>query len=315
MDNDNRKLISIVIPVFNEEEGLAELWNRLHAVTEELDYHWEVLFVDDGSTDNSLAKLYQIQLSDSFIRVISLSRNFGHQPALTAGIDLAQGEAVILMDADLQDRPEAISDFIREWEDGGDVIYAVRTSRQEGYLQIFFFSAFYRILGKLSRIQLPLNAGIFGLLDRRVVNILKAMPERNRYFPGLRAYAGFKQVGVPVDRDARFSGSARVGLKGLIKLAFDAIFSFSYVPIRILTGIGLITASSAFIYIIFIFYFKFVSHKAIEGWASVMGSLLFLGGLQLVMLGVIGEYIARIYEESKHRPYYIIDENKNCEGI
>jgi glycosyltransferase involved in cell wall biosynthesis len=302
---ENRKL-SVVIPVFNEEKTIPELWARLDKVLSSSGMTAEVIFVDDGSSDRSADLLKQICAQDPRAKLIRLSRNFGHQPALTAGIDHASGDAIVVMDGDLQDRPEAIPDFVREWNAGAQVVYAVRTSRQENALMRVAFKAFYRLAARMSGIRLPPDAGIFGLLDRNVVNVLKSMPEHNRYFPGLRAYAGFKQAGIPVDRDARFAGSSQVRLGGLIRLALDAIFAFSYVPIRIATFVGLLVATGAFLFLLVIAFKKFISHAAILGWASTLGAVLLIGGFQLVMLGIVGEYIGRIYEEIKRRPYYVI---------
>ena len=298
--------LSVVIPVFNEEKTLPELWIRLCDIFSKIDLTAEVIFVDDGSSDQSAAILKEFCLKDPRAKLIRLSRNFGHQPALTAGLDHTKGDAVVLMDGDLQDKPEAIMEFVREWHGGNDVVYAIRTSRQENALMRVSFKVFYRLASWMSGIGLPPDAGIFGLLDRKVVDVLKSMPERNRYFPGLRAYAGFKQSGIPVERDARFAGSSQVGFNGLIRLALDAIFSFSYIPIRIATLVGLLVATGAFLFLLVIAFKKFVTHAAILGWASTLGAVLLIGGFQLVMLGIVGEYIGRIYEETKKRPYYVI---------
>ena len=307
---ENKKL-SIVIPIFNEEKTIPELWSRLGKVLDDMALNSEVVFVDDGSADSSRELLKQICRQDPRAKLIRLSRNFGHQPALTAGIDYASGDAIVLMDGDLQDRPESIPDFIHEWNAGSQVVYAVRTSRQENALMRMAFKSFYRMMAKMSGIQLPPDAGIFGLLDRKVVDILKSMPERNRYFPGLRAYTGFQQVGVDVDRDARFSGESRVGILGLFRLALDGLISFSYLPIRIATFIGLLVAGGSFCYLMLVAYYRLFTQKAILGWASTLGAVLFIGGLQLVMLGIVGEYVGRIYEETKKRPYYIVSEEYN----
>jgi polyisoprenyl-phosphate glycosyltransferase len=298
----------LVIPCFNEEETIPVLWQRLSTLINRDDAGFTVVFVDDGSSDGTYARLKDLAGTDARIRVIKLSRNFGHQSALTAGIEHAEGDAVILMDADLQDRPEAISDFISAWRNGADVVYAVRSSRKENPLMRTAFKGFYRLMSKASGIEVPMDAGIFGLLDRRVVDVLRSMPERNRYFPGLRAYAGFKQVAVTVDRDARHSGNSRVKFSGLVKLALDGLIAFSYLPIRMITLVGVVVALTAFGYTARVLYKKLVSGEAIIGWASTLTAILFLGGLQLIMLGLIGEYIGRIYEEVKHRPYYIVME-------
>jgi polyisoprenyl-phosphate glycosyltransferase len=304
-------VLSIVIPVLNEEKILPELWERLSLVLSTLNDPAEVIFVDDGSSDQGFSFLLDLSKKDPRVKLIRLSRNFGHQPALSAGIDHASGDAVVLMDGDLQDRPEAIPDFVKEWRAGSEVVYAVRASRKEGAVMRLAFKLFYRFIAKMSGIDLPPDAGIFGLLDRKVINVLKSMPERNRYFPGLRAYAGFGQKGIPVERDARHTGSSRVRLGGLIKLAADGIFAFSYIPIRMATGLGLLVAAGAFLFLLVIAFKKFVSHVAILGWASTLGAVLFIGGLQLVMLGIVGEYVGRIYEETKNRPYYIVSEKRN----
>lgn len=307
----DQKKISVVIPIFNEEHTIHELWRRLSSVLDQIGMPSEAVFVDDGSTDRSPALLKELCGQNPRVKVVRLSRNFGHQPALTAGIDHATGDAVVLMDGDLQDRPEAIADFVREWKSGQDVVYAVRASRKEKALMRGLFKGFYRLLAGFSGIHQPLDAGIFCLLDRKVVRVLQSMPEHNRYFPGLRAYSGFTQRGIPVERDARYSGSSQVRLGGLVKLALDAIFAFSYLPIRIATYLGLAVAGGAFCYLLLIAYYRLFTDKAILGWASTLGAVLFIGGLQLVMLGIVGEYVGRIYEETKKRPYYIVSEKHN----
>lgn len=300
--------LSVVVPLYNESGNLAELVNRTRAVMDSLTLStFEIILIDDGSRDNSGALIEQYHQEDPRIKLVSLSRNFGHAAALTAGIESASGDAVILMDADLQDRPEAIVDFHRAWKDGAQVVYAVRASRREPLLQRFLFRSFYRLLSALAGITIPLDAGIFCLLDRRVIEALKALPEHHRYFPGLRAFTGFRQVGVPVDRDARFSGVSSVGLMGQIRLAFNGIFSFSYLPLRLVTWLGLLVAGAAFAVMMNVLFKKWVSGEAILGWASTMTAILFIGGIQLITLGIVGEYVGRIYEETKRRPLYIID--------
>ena len=307
------KTISVVVPLFNEAAILDELWSRLSAVLDGLAMEAEVIFVDDGSSDETPTLLKALCEKDKRVRRIKLSRNFGHQCALTAGIDHTSGDAVVLMDGDLQDKPEAIHDFVRKWKEGFEVVYAIRATRQESAIMRMGFKSFYGLLTRMSGISQPVDAGIFCLIDRRVVDLLKSMPERNRYFPGLRAYAGFSQTGIAVDRDPRFAGTPRVGLVGLVKLALDGIISFSYVPIRLVTFTGLAVATMAFGYVGVIMYKKFISHVAIPGWSSQLTAILFLGGLQLITLGIVGEYIGRIYEEVKQRPYYIVAEKQNFE--
>ena len=302
--------LSVVIPIHNEEKTLPELWRRLRETLTSLELPAEVIFVDDGSSDRSSALIEEMGREDPRVKEIRLSRRFGHQSALTAGIDHASGRAIVLMDGDLQDRPEAIPSLVLEWRGGAEVIYAHRVRRKEGPLKRAGFWAFYMLVSRLSGVPQPPGAGIFGLLDRKVVDVLKTMPEHNRYFPGLRAYAGFRQKGIDVERDARFSGAPRVSPLGLLKLALDGIISFSYVPIRLVTVAGVAVAAAAVFFMCVVLYKKLVSHEAIIGWASTLVAILFLGATQLITLGIVGEYIGRIYEEVKARPYYIVRERR-----
>lgn len=298
--------IQIIIPLYNEITILPELWERLATVCGQTDLSWSVIFVDDGSNDGTAEELDCLAATSPHVGVLHLSRNFGHQAALTAGIDHADADAVVLMDGDLQDTPETLPRFIAEWRAGAEVVYAIRTKRKEGFFSCLAFKMFYRILKILSGISQPADAGIFSLLSRHVLEVIRAMPEHNRYLPGLRAFAGFRQVGLLVERGARFSGEPRVGFRGLFKLASDAVFSFSYVPLRIVTCFGVFMAAASLVYLGWVLFEKFVTHTAISGWASTLGATLLLGSIQIVMLGVVGEYIARIYEETKHRPPYVI---------
>jgi len=301
---------SIVIPIFNESDIIPELWRQLSIVINRLDSCCEVIFVDDGSHDNSYQLLLDLQHYSKVIKILSLSRNFGHQPALTAGMENASGKAVILMDGDLQDSPQAIFRFIAKWQAGYDVVYAIREKRKEFWLKKLAFVAFYRILNFLSGRQLPLDAGIFSLMDRQVVKALCQMPERNRYLSGLRAYAGFKQTGITVERGSRYRGQPKVSIAKLFKLAFDGIFSFSIIPLRIATIFGFISAIVAFGLGLIGLYFKFVLGKTFLSWAYGLTTTFFMGGIQLIFLGIIGEYIGRIYDEVKQRPYYLIKDTK-----
>ena len=301
---------SIVIPIFNEADTLSELWRQLKVVINDLNDTCEVIFVDDGSSDDSYAQLLQLHQENPQIRLIRLSRNFGHQPALTAGIEKAVGQAVILMDGDLQDSPQAIIQFIAKWQQGYDVVYAVRQKRKEFWLKRLAFVSFYRLLNFLSGMKLPIDAGIFSLMDRQVVNALCQMPERNRYLSGLRAYVGFKQTGVLVERGSRYHGQPKVTLGKLFKLAFDGIFSFSTIPLKIATIFGLISAIISFIIGMLGLYFKFILGKNLLSWAYGLTTTFFMGGVQLIFLGIIGEYIARIYDEVKQRPYYLVRDTR-----
>jgi dolichol-phosphate mannosyltransferase len=298
---------TVVIPIFNEEETIPELWRRLINVFKQLDGKKEVIFVNDGSTDESLKILTDLSWKYSEIKILDLSRNFGHQCAISAGIDHANGNAVVLMDGDLQDPPEVILDFVNKWEKGYDVVYAIRKNRKENYLKRLAFKLFYRIFFVLTGLKsIPLDAGIFSLIDRNVVNVLRCMPERNKYISGLRAYAGFRHTGIPVERSVRYRGKPRVTIAKLFKLAFDGIFSFSIVPLRIATFLGLIFAVLSFIIGSVGLYFKFILDREFLSWSYGLTTTFFMGGVQLIFLGIIGEYMGRIYEEVKQRPYYII---------
>lgn len=296
---------SVVIPVYDEAATLPELCRRLQSVVSSTEGSWEVIFVNDGSQDNSLDVLLDLSPNHPFIRVVDLSRNFGHQPALTAGLDHTSGRAVILMDADLQDPPEALPQFIEYWRKGYQVVYALRTKRKEGPLLRMMFSLFYTIQARVSRVKTPLNAGIFSLIDRAVVRALQDMPERHRYLAGLRAYAGFRQKGIEVERGARLQGQPKVGLRGLVRLALDAIFAFSTFPLRLVLLGGILISSVSFGLAIAGLYSRFVLGQRLFDWAFGLTTTFFFGGIQLISIGVIGEYVGRIYDEVKRRPYYI----------
>ncbi len=305
--NDHLPVIdySVVIPVYNEAPTLPELCRRLAAVISSTRDAWEVVFVNDGSADNSLDILLDLRTKYPLIRVVDLSRNFGHQPALTAGLDHASGRAVILMDADLQDPPEALPRFIEHWRKGYQVVYALRIKRKEGLLLRWAFSGFYRIQTRISRVKTPLNAGIFSLIDRAVINALQHMPEHHRYLAGLRAYAGFRQTGIEVERGARSDGEPKVGFRGLVRLALDAIFAFSTFPLRLVLFSGILVSSFSFVLAAAGVYYRFVLRQPLFDWAFGLSTTFFFGGIQLISIGIIGEYIGRIYDEVKHRPYYI----------
>ncbi len=301
-------MISVIIPIYNEERTLPELHRRLAATLQPLGRDYEILLIDDGSRDNSLALMKEARERDPRVKYIRLSRNFGHQIAISAGIDMANGEAVVLMDGDLQDPPELLSNMIDRWHEGYQVVYTVKRTRKENPLKKLAFHSFYRVLHALSPIEIPMEAGNFSLLDRSVVEVLRSMPERNRYISGMRAWAGFRQIGIPYDREARFAGKPRMSLRRLFELALDGIISFSKAPLRIAVYFGLLAAGVAFLGGLFVLYEKLFTDKAILGWASTIVSITFLGGLILMTLGVIGEYVGRIYDEVKRRPLYIIQE-------
>jgi len=301
-------MFSIIIPIFNEELILPELRSRLTETTKALDAPFEVILIDDGSSDRSFELMKQIHHEDPRFKIIRLSRNFGHQIAISAGMDLAAGDAVILMDGDLQDPPELLPQMVARWREGFHVVYTIKKSRKEGGLKRFAFKSFYRILHALSSIKIPMDAGNFSLMDRRVIDVMKHLPERHRYISGLRAWVGFRQIGIEYDRNARFAGEPQMSIGRLFSLAFDGIFSFSNVPLRVAAYVGLISALISFAGGLFVIYEKLFTDKAILGWASTIVTITFLGGLTLMTLGVIGEYIGRIYDEVKQRPLYVISE-------
>jgi dolichol-phosphate mannosyltransferase len=301
-------MVSIVIPVYNERETLSELHRRLTDAVLPTGEPYEILFVNDGSSDGSREVLRSIAGRDTHTRALHLARNFGHQVAISAGIDEARGNAIILMDGDLQDPPELLPDMIARWKAGSDVVYMVKRTRKEHVLKRLLFRSFYELMQKMSTIPIPLEAGNFSLMDRKVVDVVRAMPERNRYIAGMRAWAGFTQTGIEFDRDARFAGSPHMTIPRLFRLAFDGLFSFSNVPLRIAMYAGVVTALFSFAAGIVVLYIRLFTNQATPGWASPVVSILFIGGLILVTLGVIGEYIGRIYDEVKRRPLYVIQE-------
>ena len=300
--------LSVVIPVYDEQKALPELYHRLIAALDSSEISgYEIIFVNDGSADSSMEIILRLRRSDERVKAIELSRNFGHQTALTAGIDNACGDAVILMDADLQDSPEIIPELVRKWREGYEVVYVIRTRRRENWAKQLAFKFFYRLLRRLSSIKMPPDAGIFSLISREVADVLKAMPERNRYISGLRWWAGFKQVGVFCQRNRRFADKPRQTIKRLITLALDAIFSFSYFPLRLSTFVGVFVAFFSFAAGLVAVYLRLSKILIIPlGWTSTIVVISFLSGVILLMLGIVGEYIARIYDEIKGRPQYIV---------
>lgn len=299
---------SIVIPLFNEERTIPELHRRLALTLKTLDGPVEIILVDDGSRDSSFALITDLHRKDPRVKALRLSRNFGHQVALSAGIDMARGDAVLLMDGDLQDPPELLSSMVAHWKEGYQVVYTVKRSRKENVLKRFAFHSFYRVMHSLSTVKIPMEAGNFSLLDRSVVNVLRAMPERNRYISGMRAWAGFRQIGIEFDREARYAGKPQMSLHRLFDLALDGILSFSKAPLRMAIYLGLSAACVSFLGGLYVLYEKLFTDKAILGWASTIVSITFLGGLILFTLGIIGEYIGRIYDEVKLRPLYVVQE-------
>ncbi|RMD85392.1 MAG: glycosyltransferase [Candidatus Dadabacteria bacterium] len=300
--------ISVVIPLYNEEETLPVLIERLTRVLEGLGCPYEVLFVNDGSRDRTAEILRAAHRDNPRIKAIGLSRNFGHQVAISCGIDFAQGNAVIVMDGDLQDPPEVLPDLIERWRQGYDVVYAIRQKRKEGALKRAAYKTFYWLLRKVSYLDIPLDSGDFSLMDRRVVDLLRKMPERNRFVRGLRTWVGLRQTGYEYARSARYAGRSKYNFAKLMRLAFDGLVSYSFVPLRAVSNLGMLVSLSALLYIVYLLVMRALGDRPIQGWTSTVVIVLFLGGVQLLALGVLGEYVGRIFDEVKGRPHYIVSE-------
>jgi glycosyltransferase involved in cell wall biosynthesis len=299
--------LSVAIPVHNEESVLPELLRRLRAALDSLPAGpHEMVFVDDGSTDRTFEMLAEAAREDSRIAAISLSRNFGHQPAITAALDYVTGDAVVVMDGDLQDVPEAIPQFVEKYREGYDVVYARRVRRKEPLLLRVCYFIFYRMMAKLSDIQLPLDSGDFGLMSRRVIDQLKKMPEHHRYLRGMRSWVGFRQTGLTIERAERHSGKSKYSITRLMKLAFDGIFAFSIVPIRAAALCGAIVIVISTLHALYQIYAKIFLQTSPRGFTALIVAVSFLSGIMLFFLGVIGEYVGRIYEETKARPQYVV---------
>ncbi len=305
-----KPIYSLVIPIYNEEENIAEMYRRLINVTAQLDGEIELILIDDGSRDRSLSMIRELHYHDSRVRYLSFARNFGHQIAVTAGLNFVQGKSIIVMDADFQDPPELILPMIAKWQQGYQVVYAQRLSRKkESWLKRFTAYAFYRILQQLANVDIPADTGDFCLMDRQVVDILNAMPERNRYIRGLRAWIGFRQTAVHFERNPRFAGKVKYTFGKSWALAVDGIISFSTVPLRLATYIGLLSAGVALFMILLVLYWRlFDPVSPLIGFTLITIAMLFLGSVQLLCIGILGEYIGRIYEEVKGRPIYTLKE-------
>jgi Glycosyltransferases involved in cell wall biogenesis len=307
---ETRPQLSVVVPCMNEELVIAETARRLVAVFESAQLAFELIFVDDGSQDRTPAILRDLQERDSRIRVVRLSRNFGHQVAITAGLEHAAGDAVAVIDADLQDPPEVLLEFVNKWLEGYDVVYGVRTIREgETAFKRGTAKLFYRLIGQLSDTEIPLDTGDFRLMDRRVVDALLSMPERDRFVRGMVSWLGFSQVAVPYRRSARFAGETKYPLLKMLKFATDGIVSFSTIPLRVATWLGFLVSGISVLGIAVVLlerYFHVLG--LVRGWSSTVIAVLFIGGVQLVCMGIIGEYVGRIYGESKRRPLYVVRE-------
>ena len=310
-----KPLLSIVVPCFNEAEVLWETHGRLiHALTQLDDLDFEIIYVDDGSRDATPDMLREIQAIDPRARTLRFSRNFGHQTAVTAGLEHASGDAVVLIDADLQDPPEVIGDMVARWREGYHVAYGVRTDREgETRFKLATAKAFYRLLNRLSETEIPLDTGDFRLMDRTVVEALRAMPERDRFVRGMVAWAGFRQIAVPYRRAARFAGESKYPFFKMVRFALDGLTSFSRAPLRLATWMGFLVSAIALAAITYALFLRLFTNNWVTGWTALFIAVLFIGGAQLLSLGVIGEYIGRIYGESKRRPLYLVEEARGFE--
>ncbi len=302
----SRPEVSVVVPLFDEEEGVLELYRRLTAVLASGDFSHEILFVNDGSGDATPRLIDRFQSEDPSLAVLHLSRNFGHQAAVSAGIDHARGRSVVVMDGDLQDPPELIPDMVALWREGHDVVYAVRRRRRGNPLKRCAYFLFYRALKGISDIDIPLDSGDFCLMDRKAVDALKGLPERARFVRGLRTFVGFRQVGLPYDRPERGRGRSKYTLRALTGLAVDGLVSFSSYPLRLVTYLGLATACSAAVLVAWGVADALTRRTAPRGWASTLVVVLFMGSIQMISLGIIGEYLRLIFLESKGRPTYLV---------
>lgn len=310
-----QKTISIVIPVFNEELVIEHTYARLTAVMEGMPYPYELLFVDDGSTDTSLTILDGIADKDKQVRFISFSRNFGHQAAVMAGIEYANGDAVVLIDADLQDPPEIIPQMVAEWEEGYDVVYGKRTKRKgEGVFKKVTAFFFYRFLRGMTETDIPKDTGDFRLMDRHVCEWMRLLREKRPFVRGLVRWVGFKQTSVEYVRDERAAGETKYPFGKMMRLATDGIFSFSYKPLKIAGYVGFALSLVSFVYLIVVVCQRLFTQQTQPGWASLMGIILFFNGIILIMLGILGEYLGRIYEEVKDRPLYIVARSKGLDN-
>lgn len=300
---------TIIVPIYNELENLPELYSRVREVLEKTEEPWELVLIDDGSSDGSTELIHKLAENDPRVRPVIFARNFGHQIAVTAGIDYARGDAVVIIDADLQDPPEVILALIDKWREGYEVVYAVREEREgETWFKEITASLFYRLIYRITDVNIPLDTGDFRLMDRKVVEVMKQMREKHRFLRGMSAWVGFKQIGVGYKRHARFAGETKYPIKKMLKLALNAVTGFSYFPLQVSTYLGFIAAGLSVLAIPVIVVLRLTTGTALLGQATTLITVLFLGGVQLISLGIIGEYIGRIYDEAKGRPLYIVAE-------
>ena len=305
-----RPKYSFVIPIYNEEATITELYRRVSLVMDRMDGEVELLLINDGSRDRSLELMRKLHQEDRRVNYLSLARNFGHQIAVTAGLNFARGQVIVILDADLQDPPELIPDMVEKWRQGYELVYAQRTQRRrESWFKRMMAYLFYRILKRLADVDIPTDTGDFCLMDRKIVDALNAMPERNRYIRGLRAWVGFRQTVLRFERDPRFAGEVKYTFRKSLALATNGLVSFSRVPLRLATYMGLLAATLALIMVVLILYWRLVQpYSPVTGFAMIAMSVFFLGAVQLICIGILGEYIGRIYEEVKGRPLYTLAE-------
>lgn len=302
---------SVVVPVFNEEAVISECYKRLKAVMEETHDEYEIIFVNDGSRDSTKKLIDELCEKDKCVKLIDFSRNFGHQTAITAGMDNSLGQAVVIIDADLQDPPEVIPQMIEKWKEGFDVVYGKRAKRKgESFFKLITAKAFYRVLKSLTSFDIPVDTGDFRLIDRKVCDVMSSLTEKNRYVRGLVSWAGFRQTAVEYVRQERFAGETKYPLKKMLKFALDGITTFSYKPLKLASILGFLLSGFSFLYLLVVIFLKLFTDATVLGWASAMSVILFFNGIILIMLGIMGEYIGRIYEETKNRPLYVIREKK-----
>ncbi len=298
---------SIIAPIYNEIDNLPELYRRVKQVMDSSGESWELILVDDGSTDGSTDKIRELAAKDKAIRPVIFARNFGHQVAITAGWDYARGDAIVIIDADLQDPPEAILELAKKWKEGYEVVYAVRGEREgETWFKKFTAALFYRLIYSITDVKIPVDTGDFRLMDRKVVNVLKKMNERHRFPRGMSAWVGFKQIGVSYKRAARVAGVTKYPFNKMVRLALNAITSFSYFPLQVATFFGFLAAGISIIAIPIVAGLRLAGSQFFEGQTTTLISVLFLGGVQLISLGILGEYVGRLYDEAKGRPLYIV---------
>ncbi|MFQ5613235.1 MAG: glycosyltransferase family 2 protein [Anaerolineae bacterium] len=305
---------SIIAPCYNEQNVLHELYRRIREVMDQTGESWELILVNDGSRDQTGEIMRQLHAADPRVRFIDFARNFSHQIAVTAGMDYAQGDAVVLIDADLQDPPEVILEMINQWRAGHEVVYAVRAQRKgESWFKKFTATLFYRIIRRLTEVEIPMDTGDFRLMDRKVVEAMKTMQERHRFIRGMTSWVGFRQTGVEYVREARYAGETHYPFRKMLKFALDAVTGFSYFPLQLATVFGFVIAGFSAVAVVVVSLMRLFGNQAFFGQASTLVAVLFLGGVQLISLGIIGEYLGRIYDEVKGRPLYIVREAKGFE--